>query len=149
MDEDKYTLIWNIQYAMRFGRRQNKLLERIARGIKVTTLVVGGAAFGATFSEYPSLTLLTATLAAIDAVWDPARLASKSRELEMKYAALYRDAPNMATEDLRRAYDDLYSADVTEISALRPVAYNDTVEETGNGEPFTLNGWQKTISGLA
>ncbi len=154
-DNDKYPILWSTRYAMRFGRRQSKLLDRLSSVIKVTTFLTGTTAFFSAFDGDPIIVkwsaLITGLLAIIDVVWNPSGLAAKSREMEMKYAALNRDAPQMTAADLQRAFDDLHNADVTEIDALRPAAYNDTVAEFGNesSDGFSLTWWQRLVSALA
>jgi hypothetical protein len=153
-DDDKYPLIWSIRYAIRYGRRQRKLLDRVAISIRALIFIAGTTAFVSIVGDNEDLirwaAFLTGILAIVDALWNPAGKAAQSREIEMNYARLNRDAPQMSTKTLQYQYDDLRTADAPEIEALRPVAYNDTVEELGNSsnEKYELRSWQKFFAML-
>lgn len=156
MADAKYPLLWNIRYAMRFGRLQGKLLDRIALGIKILIFVSGATAFATAFADYPEIIRWSAAsagvLAILDALWNPSRLSAKAREMALRYALLNRDAATMTAEALQREVDALNAmTDHPDIEALRPVAYNDTVEELGNdpASKYSLNGWQKVVAMLA
>lgn len=154
-DDPKYPLTWKIRYAMRFGRRQSRLLDRIALVMKILMIGAGTTAFVSVIGEYEELTkwsgLIVAAIAIIDAIWNPAGKAAKSREIEQRFALLIRDAPTMTPELLQRAMDELYDSEAPELESLRPVVYNDMVSELGNksSEKFRLTPWQKFIEMIA
>lgn len=153
--DPKYPLIWNVRYAMRFGRRQSRLLDRIAFLIRVLIFAAGTAAFASIFSEDKTLVgwigLAVAVLAIIDTLWNPGGRASKSREMQTRYALLYRDVPRLTAEELQRELDGLYDAEIPELESLRPIAYNDTVAEFGNSaaDRYQLTPWQKFVEKIA
>jgi hypothetical protein len=154
MDE-RYPLTWSIRYAMRYGRLQARLLDRIAFVFKIVTLVAGTGAFVAVIAGNETAVAITglsvAVIAILDALWDPTRKAAKTRELETRFALLNRDANRLSPDELQRGIDDLYDAEVPEIEALRPVAYNAVLRECGNAESeaFPLTGWQRVLASLA
>jgi hypothetical protein len=153
--DSTYGLLWSIRYAMRFGRLQARLFDRIGKSIKALTLFFGTAAFVSVVADIHWILaasgLTLALLAILDAIWDPSGRAAKTRELEMRFALLNRDAPGMQPEAIQRAIDELYDPEVPQVEALRQVAYNDTLTESG-GPPdykFQLNGWQRFLAKLA
>jgi hypothetical protein len=155
MVDDRYPLIWEIRYAMRYGRLQARLLDRIAFVFKIVTLVAGTGAFIAVIAGNENLVAITglsvAIISILDSLWDPTRKAAKTRELETRFALLNRDANRMPPEELQRGIDDLYDSEIPEIEALRPVAYNAVLREFGNAssEEFRLTPWQKFLAALA
>jgi len=153
--EDKRELVWEVRYGMRFGRRQARLLDRIAMLLKIFLILAGSAAFVAVLGKHDELVkwsgLAVAALALLEAFLNPAGRAAKSREMEMRYAVLNRDADNLTPKELKRQLADLYDAEVPELGTLRPIVYNDVVSELGDDEreKFHLNPWHKFLSAIA
>jgi len=153
--DDKYALIWKIRYAMRFGRRQARLLDRVARCMKLLTFAAGTTAFASVIGDSAWLTqwsgLAVAVLAIIDGLWNPSALAARSREMEAKFAILNGEASSLPTETLQKRMDHLYESELPEIESLRPIVYNDVIDELGSAqsERFTLTRWQRMVEAAA
>jgi hypothetical protein len=154
-DDDKHDLIWEIRYGMRFGRRQARLLDRMAMVLKIATILAGSTAFVAVLGKHDDLVkwsgLAVAALGLLDAFWNPAGRAYKTREIETRYAMLDRDADHLNASDLKRRIAELYDAEAPELGTLRPIVYNDVVTELGDSESekMQLNWWQSMVRVVA
>lgn len=155
MEKSKHTLLFELQYAQRVCTLHHRLYRRIRAVLQFATLIGAAGAVKSVIAEKPETAaysgIVLAVVAVIDQVLDPAGRAATYNEDYKRYTRLLRVARNLAAEAIQAEIDLLQEDDEPEIEALRPVAYNDVIEECGldSGVKYRLSWWSKLVALVA
>jgi len=149
-------LTWRLLYAMRFGRLQANLYDRVSSLLRFIIFLAGTSAFLAFLGKNDALIaiagLIGAAAAVLDSVSDFAGKAAKTREMANRFAAIKLESHSLSDDELERRLDALEDAHIPEIDSLRFAAYNDVLKETGrysDSTKCTLNPLQWILAQIA
>lgn len=148
---DKELLLVEVRYAERLCQRTARLYRHL-QTVSVFLSVLGGsgvisAVSGAVPAWMPIAGgVLLTVFGAVNLAVRPAEKAAANEGDVKRYAQLRSAAPGMDAAQLHAALEKARETDVTEIEALRPVAYNDVVREIGRDDEVMPLSLQQRIA---
>ena len=141
----------------RYGQRLNylhaKLYGKINASLNFVNLISGTAAFGAFTSEKPNIILWIGVIISISSILStllsPATKSAEFADKSRQYAKLLVIAPELNEAELDKQIRQLQSDTTPIIEAIRIIAYNDNLRESGREDYLaTTNIWQKLLKSI-
>jgi uncharacterized membrane protein len=133
----RYETLADIEYAVRLFERHERLFGRSSRALKFFTTVLALASVAAILEKLPKdvgvlVSAITAALALIDLIWDPATTSCKHEHRRRDYQRLKADASNHDEKKLLQRLEELRVDDPAVLDLLRQPAYNDVQKSLGH-----------------
>lgn len=155
MSDERAITLNEIRYAERLCQRTARLYRHLQSFGTWLTVVGGSGTLSALVTDAPpwipvaGAILFAATGAALLAI-RPADKAAINEAESRRYATLRARGVSLDAAALRAALEDARQSDAAEIESLRDVAWNDVVQEVGQGDKqVPLSVQQRLLAAIA